>query len=255
MKEFLVESVFTDVSSPIIEKAANTITKSHRSTSDKAVAIFEWVQDHSKYSLGLFSHKASETLIEAYGSCTNKANLLVALCRAAGIPASFRIMVVDAKEYLGPPSVKRLKRLLGNKSLHIFAAVYIDDCWFDVDPSDDVRLSLAGSHVWPQVLRVRFDGCSDARLNLHPDHILKEPESYETSIDHIFLKRPTKGNEIIETFNDYTDFMRRRLILYDSCEAVFDEFLEWYRVNYPVKHIAFHEAEERYLSNIELSGK
>ena len=86
---YLTSSKFTDVTSKNIQVAARNITRDCESEADIARKIFYWVRDHATYKLGIFSHTASETLENAFGSCTNKANLFVSLCRAAGVPAGF----------------------------------------------------------------------------------------------------------------------------------------------------------------------
>jgi transglutaminase-like putative cysteine protease len=63
------------------------------------VSLFYWVRDNIEYELGLKSDTASSTLLRGSGSCINKANLVVALLRALGIPAGFHIMTVKTRAY------------------------------------------------------------------------------------------------------------------------------------------------------------
>jgi transglutaminase-like putative cysteine protease len=70
---YLEETRFCDTGHPEIEK----IDKSEYS-----VRAFYRVRDNTRYYVGQISETASETLARRRGSCTNKANLLVALLRA-----------------------------------------------------------------------------------------------------------------------------------------------------------------------------
>ncbi len=57
-----------------------------------AVGAFEFVRDEVLYAFGPWGVRASKTLESRQGTCTNKANLLIALLRAAGIPAAYGVM-------------------------------------------------------------------------------------------------------------------------------------------------------------------
>ncbi|MDQ3357003.1 MAG: transglutaminase-like domain-containing protein [Actinomycetota bacterium] len=64
--------------------------------------LYRFVRDEIPYAFGPWGVRASQTLAQGTGTCTNKANLLVALLRAAGIGAAYGVLRVDTQHYFGP---------------------------------------------------------------------------------------------------------------------------------------------------------
>merc|ERR1711862_224032 len=64
-----------------------------------AKKAFLYVQNSIIYNVGIYNHMASDTIRFGYGSCSNKANVLVALLRAMNIPAGYGMCQVDATDY------------------------------------------------------------------------------------------------------------------------------------------------------------
>ncbi len=73
-----------------IRALARHLTADAGSEREAAVRLFDFVRDEIPYRFGPWGLCASETLARGEGSCTNKANLLVALLRAAGTAAAYR---------------------------------------------------------------------------------------------------------------------------------------------------------------------
>jgi len=230
MQDFLSATAYCDGDQPRVRRAVRNILFA---TPDDPAAIarrcFLWVRDHIQYTLGLQGVPASETLLAGQGSCSNKANLLCALLRAAGIPAGFIPMQVRTKEYFGPVSIPRLNRYLSEKSLHVHATVHLDDRWIRIDPSDDVRMNLGFFHISPTCRLVEFDGSSDAVLALDPAHILETAEEPLPSIDDILRKKPRIPAQLMEVFNAYLDYLRRYGITLDSVAEAEGAFFDWLR--------------------------
>jgi hypothetical protein len=96
-----------------------------------AKAIFYYVQA-MPYRFGAWQERASDTLAKGRGMCTTKANLEVALFRAAGLEAGFiesplemgvlGILMPDSWRALMRPTVR-----------HYFAAVKLDGRWHSAD--------------------------------------------------------------------------------------------------------------------------
>ena len=194
--------------------------------SERARVLYDFVRDSVKYRLGLYRHSASETLDRRSGSCSNKANLLVAMLRAVGIPAGFRLMQVKTKEYFGPLCTEQFHRFLSERSLHVFCAALIDGCWVCCDPSDDRQLSEATTHINPQSRRIHFDGENDAVLHIEPEHVVLDDPTIHDSIDDVLSKGCRKAPIFLEVLDLYLDFMRDYGRRYDSADGLSRDFLD-----------------------------
>ena len=121
----------------------------------------------------MWNKKASQTLYEREGTCTNKSNLLVALLRAINIPAGYGLLKVDGHNYWGPATPSILGKHVGKISNHIYSTVFLDD-WFVVDPSDDAGLCQNIGYINPTATLLNWDGKSDARIPLDQEHIYSD---------------------------------------------------------------------------------
>lgn len=96
VKKYLEPDVLCDSGSPTIKAKSEELTRNAKDQAEAAVNIFYFVRDSIKFALTPFGKKASRTLFEKQGFCVSCANLQVALCRAAGIPARYH--VAEAKK-------------------------------------------------------------------------------------------------------------------------------------------------------------
>ena len=79
-----------DALNSAIRSLANDLTAGKSTVWAKAEAIFNWVRDNVKYEYyANTKYKATGTLSNKRGNCCDHANLIVALCRAADIPARY----------------------------------------------------------------------------------------------------------------------------------------------------------------------
>src|SRR4030042_5583851 len=86
----------------IIEKA-KSLTADKTNAADKAISLFYFVRDEVKYNLyveldALEHYRASRTLDRKEGFCVQKAVLLAALARAAGVPSMLHL--ADIRNHL-----------------------------------------------------------------------------------------------------------------------------------------------------------
>jgi transglutaminase-like putative cysteine protease len=103
-----------------IQALAKSITSGKSSVYDKAVAIFNWVRDKLGYSFYYNTkYGAVGTLNAKTGNCVDTAHLLIALERAAGIPARY------VHGYC--------KFSSGNWYGHVWAQIYIEGKWYNAD--------------------------------------------------------------------------------------------------------------------------
>jgi hypothetical protein len=221
-KEFLKETEFCDFSHPAIQKLSHEICGKLDNDRDKVVALYYWVRDNVLYRIGIWDRKASETLWEMEGTCTNKANLLIALLRANNIPAAYGIYKVDGQNYFGEANF--LGKFNSKVSSHIYSLVYLDR-WIVIDASDDCHLSRSVQHIIPQATELHFDGFNDAKLKLNPDHIFSD-EAPVAEIDHIFKKKCKRlrfglsiGNLWLKYFRETKKRFQSQEELEECCKA------------------------------------
>ncbi|MDO9361171.1 MAG: transglutaminase family protein [Polaromonas sp.] len=92
----------------------------------RARAICDWVQQHVSFQGNTSNSTTSaiDTLIERVGVCRDFAHLMIALCRAANLPARMASgMDYGADVALGPPD------------FHAYVEVFLGDRWYIFDPS------------------------------------------------------------------------------------------------------------------------
>ncbi len=130
-----------DTHHPEIRRRAARLTR----TTDEATAqaIFNFVQA-MPYRFGNWQERASDTLARGSGMCTTKANLQVALMRAAGLEAGFAEvpMVMSVLGKLMPDAWLPMMRPTVR---HYFGAVKLGGRWHAADSSyndDSMRIYL-----------------------------------------------------------------------------------------------------------------
>jgi transglutaminase-like putative cysteine protease len=106
--------------------------------------IFDCLYNYVKelpFGLEDWDVKASQTLSKQWGMCSGKSNLLVALCRAAGLAARYKVLKIKPEEKLWDwiiSSSRTLAEMVKSHSEtdHVMVQVYLDR-WEDCDPSRD----------------------------------------------------------------------------------------------------------------------
>ena len=92
MERYLQPTPVIDCNNPSIQEKSKDLTKGQADIIEKARSLFYFVRDEIKYTIYVSKSRpeyflASNTLSKREGYCVQKAVLLVALARAAGIPA------------------------------------------------------------------------------------------------------------------------------------------------------------------------
>jgi len=145
----------------IVSKAREIVGDAH-DTVGKVKRLFYWVRDNIKYNvyskiLVENEHRATATLARGDGNCMQKATLLCALLRAAGIPA--RLGFADIRNHLIPDEL--LENMGTNLFVfHGFVEVYIGDRWVRLTPAFDIE--TCEQHG---IVPCEFDGTCDAMLS------------------------------------------------------------------------------------------
>ena len=160
MEEYLRPTEDIDCENPKIKETASDITRGIEGEMERGKAIFYFVRDEIKYDYyaPLLPLRASATLERRRGFCIQKAVLLVALARAAGIPA--RLGFAKIRNHLLPERILKLQKGIDILTPHGFAELYIKGVWVKATPAFD----LETCRKW-NFIPVEFDGRNDALLH------------------------------------------------------------------------------------------
>jgi hypothetical protein len=229
---FLQHSLYCDWRHPAIQQLMRSTTTQARSERDAARELFTWVRDHILFRVGQWNATASDTLAEREGTCSNKANLLVALARASGIPAAYYVQKVRGQEYLGPIVPLTLRRWIAPRSTHVHPALYLGGRWVRCDPTDDQTFAQHTVHLNPQSALVTWDGEHDALIRLDPAHILEEAGPL-SEVEALFAKAPRIPTPIVRLGNLYVRFLRDSAHHYQTHDALESAFRVWLRRHTP----------------------
>ncbi len=120
LQQYLQATTNCQVNDASIKALSASITAGKTSTYDKAVAIFNWVRDNIGYSFYYNTkYGAVGTLNAKTGNCVDTAHLLIALERAAGIPARYEHVYAQFTS--------------GNWYGHVIAQVWVNGKWYRAD--------------------------------------------------------------------------------------------------------------------------
>lgn len=174
LTQYLAPTTMCDADSPAIREAALEITRGARDDREAAVALFYWVRDEVAYTMGDWNWKASETLSLGRGTCSNKANLMVALARAIGIPAAFHVQYVAAPAYFSGGFIPIIRNSVRDAAIHVYVSLHIDGQWVKCDATDDKALSDAIEAIVPHAKAFDFDGRRDAVIPFKEGSVLSD---------------------------------------------------------------------------------
>lgn len=162
LEVYLKETYLIDSDNPAVKKAAGEICSNSPTQNEKAVKIFYFVRDVINYNMYAVStkkeaYKASAILQSGQGWCLQKAILLTALARAAGIPS--RLLVVSLKNRRAP---NKAIESLGTDLFfpHVYNEVFLDGKWLKIAATFDKEICDRGG-----VPAVEFDGKNNAILS------------------------------------------------------------------------------------------
>jgi len=151
---------FIDSDHEWIRDCVSRLGVSILSVKEKAVLLFRFVRDQIQYhpwpGLTENEYLASYVLAQRCGFCTQKAILLGALGRAAGVPTA--LVFSDLRDHTLPPD---FVKALGTNVMHYHGlnAFYLNDDWMVVDASHSPDITARKGYR-----PVEFDGNSDAKI-------------------------------------------------------------------------------------------
>jgi len=174
LQQYLKPAEFCEPNHPEIQKTTTKVIKGALTPMEAAVKIYLFVRDEIKYRVER-PEPLEEVLQSKQGFCWNKANLQVAMLRAAGIPARYRaepflpqllfVFIPEAQwrpayEVYEMVSQKPVSDLLPTVYTHGLAEAYLDDKWIGCDGTFDKDLM-------PSALMFDWDGRHDLTAVLH----------------------------------------------------------------------------------------
>lgn len=159
MKEYLKATKFINSDHSSIKALALKLTESTDSDKEKALKLYFHVRDtffYDPYKVDLREEamRASSLLDRKHGYCGEKACLLAALGRAAGIPS--RLGFARVKNHIG---TSKLEEILQTDEIvfHGFTEFYLDDKWVKCTPAFNKALCNKLG-----VVPLDFDGENDS---------------------------------------------------------------------------------------------
>ena len=159
MKKFLQPTEAIESAHPVIVELAGRLAGSERTAGGKARSFFYFVRETVKYdalaaSFTMEHYRASRILELGKGYCVQKAVVLAALARAAGIPA--RLAFVDIRNRLASEA---LVRLMGKDLFvyHSYVELWLGGRWVKATPTFEKEICVQNGFPI-----VDFDGQGDA---------------------------------------------------------------------------------------------
>ncbi len=157
-REFLEETYFFDFNKDVLKAKVKELISGLISPKEKAISLFNFVRDEIPYTMytGFFheeNYKASVILQRGKGFCIQKAVLLTAMLRCAGIPSS--IGFADIVNYKIP---REAYEFLGTNyfSYHGFTVLKLNGKWLKATPTFDRETCEKAGYPL-----LEFDGESD----------------------------------------------------------------------------------------------
>ena len=158
---FLKPTSYIDFDTPLVREKSRRLVQGVTNQREQAIKIFYAVRDGIRYTIygnrSLPEHfRASYVLSTGEGYCVQKAILLVALARAASIPARLRFAAI--RNHLMPAELLE-KRGTNFFAYHGYTDLNLEGSWVKATPTFDI-VCCKNAGLSP----VDFDGKHDALL-------------------------------------------------------------------------------------------
>jgi len=164
MEKYLKPTLTIDCDSKSIKQKFQNLTRGQQEITGKAKSLFYFVRDEIKYTFYVPSDlpehfRASRIMETGEGFCVQKAVLLTALARAAGIPA--RLHLADIRNHLLPD---KPRQMIGTTvvTYHGYSELYVEGKWVKATPAFDLKMCQKN-----RIIPVEFDGKNDALFHSH----------------------------------------------------------------------------------------
>ncbi len=170
---------------------------------EKALRLYYAVRDGLRYDpyntpMKRGAYRASATLAAGHGYCVNKAGVMAAVCRAAGIPA--RVGYADVRNHM---TTKRLAELMGCDVFyyHGYTDVWLGGRWVKATPAFNRELTEKFG-----LKPLEWDGVSDSIY--HPFDLSGRRHMEYLGYRGVFADIPF--DEIRDAFRHYYPRMTRQ---------------------------------------------
>ena len=151
-ERYLEPTPAIDCENSSIREKAISLIEGQQGDINKSRSIFYFVRDKVRYNpyASFYPLEASATLKRRHGFCIQKAILLAALARAAGIPSRLGFATIR-----NPQMSPKLRKIFGTDVIvwHGFTDLYINGAWIKATPAFDLRMCREGG-----IIPVEFDG-------------------------------------------------------------------------------------------------
>jgi len=129
-----IPSKLADDDHPLVRDTARRLTAGLEAPRERLRALFHYVRDGIRFGYPNDGDivKASETIRLGFGQCNNKATLLLALARAAGLRARIHFSTIDKNIQKGIFPEWAFKRLPDDLS-HSWVEVEVEGRWRRID--------------------------------------------------------------------------------------------------------------------------
>jgi hypothetical protein len=198
-----------DANDPSVRRLAAELTSRATTPREAAAALFHWVRDEIAYTMGDWNRRASETLALRIGTCSNKANLLVALARAIGLSAGFHVQYIATDAYFAGGFTPTVRRVVRDRAIHVYVAFFLDGRWVKCDPTDDRALCESIQAIVPHAQVLVFDGVHDAMLPFRAGAVLSDEGPF-ADIDEQLARAPRISPAYKRMFGAFIEYMRDR---------------------------------------------
>lgn len=163
-EQYLRPTLYCNHQCPEIIALANELGAYKKSDREYAEAAFEWVKRNLLLEITLFN-EIPETLERGTGTCIHMNTVFVALCRAAGIKARYKMFAAIQSqatyEEVYDPMMQRWYDALGYFSLEADIEVFIDGKWEVANaaptPERQAGMSIPITKFGEEALGVWFD--------------------------------------------------------------------------------------------------
>jgi transglutaminase-like putative cysteine protease len=133
VQQYLKPGVYVNSDHPAIIAKVEELVGDEKDTIKRAKILYGFVRDEIKEGY-IGSMKASDVLAKGEGVCHEKASLLTALARAAGIPAYYGFTVVSIKDWKDENG-----KVAFIKFLHGATGLYLKNKWILYDPTGNIH--------------------------------------------------------------------------------------------------------------------
>lgn len=133
MENYLKPTAMLDFQHPLVQQLVRQRGWYGRPDSEVAREIYEFVRDEIAFGYNRDDTlSASEVLRDGYGQCNTKGTLLMALLRAAGVPARFHGFTIHNELQRGAvPGY--LFFLAPDRIIHSWVEIWIDGRWLEIE--------------------------------------------------------------------------------------------------------------------------